>query len=448
MSPQITRVFLVTVVLSATLVLALFVLGMPTIQTLLIAIIPWTFFLLFFFPTILLYAFLFTRPSLDRLSDIFSIPLPFYLDYSITLTQALGSLIVLLGIIFLAPRLKKFLKVPLFLPFTAMLIWGAGTLLYSISASETLYEILRLFSILFIFLLAYSAINSQKKFLTLLIFSALSAVIPILVALYQFINGIGYTDSSFAIPRIYGTFAHPNILALYLVVVLSVLLILFILHPKKHVRNASILSFFAVFSILILTYARAAWATFFVFLGFVSIIKYPKILPALILLPLGLFVFSPTIQERFYEGVTLSPSSSLTWRINIWQDTMYKTVSEQNIIFGYGLGTFNDVAENIRGIRFVVNDPHSEFVRSFVEGGVVGLTIFLIFSVAPIILFWKLWRKNKNDKAGNIFLILLSLWISLLLLSLTDHVLRSTMVQWILWAVIGGALRVHAKSRS
>ena len=157
-------------------------------------------------------------------------------------------------------------------------------------------------------------------------------------------------------------------------------------------------------------------------------------------------MLSPTIQDRVTEGFDLTPGSFLTWRINIWNDTIHQTISDKKILFGYGLGTFETVAENIRGIRFVVNAPHSEFVRSFVEGGIVGLIVFLLFSFAPLVVLYQKWKSSKNLIAKDTFLLLLCLTGSLLLLSTTDHVLRSTMVQWILWAMIGGALSVYGNA--
>lgn len=443
MNLKIFRIFLVVSCLSTALIVFSLLSGFSVTESFLLGLSPWPFLLLFLFPNILLFLLLFIRPSLDGLAEILAFPLPFDPERFITAAQLFGLLTVILGTLFCVGRVKQILKTPLLIPFLLLLFWGTSTLFYSIDTSKTLYEILRLFSLFFVFLLAYSVITSQKRFSWLLFVTLSSAIIPILVALYQFVFHIGYVDDAFSVPRIYGTFAHPNIFALYLVVVLGSTLLLFSSSSEKRTKNISLFALFSIFTILVMTYARAAWATFFFFLGLLATIKYPKILPALIFIPLALFLISPTIQDRVAEGVNLTPSSSLMWRITIWNDTIHQTVSDNKILLGYGLNTFETVAENLRGVRFLVNAPHSEFVRSFVEGGIVGLCIFLFFSLAPIILLWKLWRKNKNTVSGDIFLILGSLFISLLLLSFTDHVLRSTMVQWILFALLGGALKVY-----
>ncbi len=446
MNARFSRIFIITLIASVGLIIVSLFLGLSITGSVLAGLFPWSFFLLLYSPYLLLFSLIFIRPSLDRLSEILNFSMPFDPTRIITVAQAFGLLTVFLGILYLAPRIQKVLNVPLFYPFLVLLLWGTGTLLYSVSFSQTLYEILRLFSILFIFLLSYFVINTKERFFKLLLISSLSAIIPIATAMYQFIFNIGYVDDAFAVPRIYGTFAHPNIFALYLVVVLAALLLMFFTYTKERAKNISLVAFFTVTAILIMTYARAAWATFFLFLGLIASVKYFKILPALLLIPIVLFLALPSIQGRITEGLNLGPSSSLAWRITIWNDTIHKTIADQNTLLGYGLGTFEIIAESVRGIRFVVNAPHNEFVRSFVEGGVVGLAVFLFFSFAPIFILYKNWKASKTPVEHDTFLILLCLTISLLLLSATDHVLRSTMVQWILWAMIGGALSVYGRT--
>lgn len=413
---------------------------------------PFLFILLFVSPFSLLSILLFLRPSLDGFSETISFILPFSPDASITLAQGFGLLVVLLGVLFLSFSFSSIRKTPLLFPFSALLGWGIFTLTYSIDRTQTLYELLRLFSILFIFLLAFSAIRSEKRFVALLFVILLSSVIPLLTAWTQLFLNIGYTDIQFSVPRIYATFAHPNIFALYLIVVFCAWILLYFLIKNQRLRVPLILFGLLLLATFILTYARAAWGTFFLFLALFFLIKYPRILPFLLIVPILIFFASPTIQDRVSDVFNLSPSSSFVWRINIWDDTLTQTMQDGNQLLGYGLNTFSIIAENIRGIRFVVNDPHSEFVRSFVEGGYVGLGVFLFFSLAPL---WVLWKKRKTlmnyrssthiKNATFVFLALWCLVVALLLLSFTDHVLRSTMVQWILWAMIGGALSVYGK---
>ena len=442
------------IIFSSFLFIGATLLGTPLLQSLVFGILPFFFVFLFISPFSLLNILLFLRPSLDRLSEALLFTPPFFPDTSITLAQGFGLLVVLLGLCFFFFFFSKIRKIPLLIPFLILLGWGGFTLFYSIDKTQTLYELFRLFSIFFVFVLAFFAIRKEKHFVQLLLVILLSSIIPLITAWGQLFLNIGYTDVQFSLPRIYGTFAHPNIFALYLIVILCAWILLYFLVKNQRLRVP--LTFFGLLlmSTFILTYARAAWGTFFVFIGLLSLFKYPRILPFLIITPILLFFASPTIQDRVSDAFTLSPSSSFVWRMNLWEDTLTRTAQDSNQILGYGLNTFSIVAESIRGIRFVVNDPHSEFVRSFVEGGYLGLGVFLLFSFAPV---WVLWKERKvltNYKPSSlvrdgrfIFLVLWCLVVSLLVLSFTDHVLRSTMVQWVLWAMMGGALSVYTKTQ-
>ena len=445
--------FSIFVALGSLLFILTLTLGYSSIHAGILSLSPLFPFLIFAFPFTTLGILLVVRPSLDYLSDTLSFSLPFGDGLSVTLSQGFGLGVVFLSLLFFLRYKRAILSHALSSFFLVLLGWGGFTLFYTINTSQTLYELLRLFSIFFIFSFSYFLINKEGSFVRLLFIILLSSCIPILTAWYQFIRGIGYTDDAFSLPRIYGTFAHPNIFALYLIIVIAAifLLFLFLKKPSSKIVLTAILS--VVLVTFFFTYSRAAWGTFFFFSSLLVLYKYPKTLPALILLPLILFSFSENVQDRVRDVLNFSQSSSLSRRLQIWDDTLSKTQEEGKTLFGYGLNTFEGVAESLRGIQFAVNDPHSEFVRSFVEGGYVGLCIFLVFSLAPIVFLGKhiffLYSQETNSSPENIkkktlFFILIALLVSLFLLSFTDHVLRSTMVQWSLWAILGGALRVYA----
>jgi len=424
--------------------------GATLIQSLALGATPLLPMLLIASPFTLLEFLLIVRPSLDRLSEFFVFPVPFTQDLTLTLAQAFGAVVVVLGIAFFLRFRKVLFHTPLSLPFLVLLASGAITLSYSIEPQSTLYEMFRLFSIFFIFALAYHVVDTERRFLRLLIVVLLSCVVPIASAWVQFFLGIGYTDSEFSVPRIFGTFTHPNILALYLIVAAAAAIILLTYFKTKPARLLTGMTLGITLVTLIFTYARAAWGTFFIFAGLVALFKYPKILPLLIIIPLFAFFASPAIQDRVEDALEYNPTGSLAWRVTLWDDMMTKTFQDERQWYGYGMGSFESAAEDLRGLRFTVNDPHNEFVRSFVEGGYPGLAIFLFFSIAPLWILFVRRRELTGDqqfieRGKTTLLFLLCLLTALLILSFTDHVLRSTMVQWILFAMVGGALRVYGR---
>ncbi|NCU42696.1 MAG: hypothetical protein EOM19_08410, partial [Candidatus Moranbacteria bacterium] len=281
--------------------------GFPLINALIIGTSPLLPLLFFLSPITLLETLLIIRPSLDRISETTTFTIPFTDNFSLSVAQGFGALVVFLGILFFIKQRNSFWKMPLSFVFTLLLFWGSFTLLYSENISKTFYELFRLFSIFFIFALSYSLITSKQRFIRLLLAVVLSTLIPIITAWMQFFLGIGYTDVAFSVPRMYGTFAHPNIFALYLIIAVGAVLSLFILLPSKKHRFLLFFPLGTLFLTLLFTYARAALGTFFVFVGLFTLFKYPKAIPFLLITPLLLFFFSPTLQDRFSDAFNFSP---------------------------------------------------------------------------------------------------------------------------------------------
>ena len=150
MNARFSKILIAHIILSVSIFIISLFLGLPLIQSFLIGILPWPFFLLFFSPISLLFTLLSIRPSLDRLSEILSFPLSFDPNRIVTVAQLFGLLTVFLGILYLLPRMRQIFKIPLFPAFALLLTWGTGTLLYSINLSQTLYELASFFHTLHI----------------------------------------------------------------------------------------------------------------------------------------------------------------------------------------------------------------------------------------------------------------------------------------------------------
>lgn len=268
--------FSIFVALGSLLFILTLTLGYSSIHAGILSLSPLFPFLIFAFPFTTLGILLVVRPSLDYLSDTLSFSLPFGDGLSVTLSQGFGLGVVFLSLLFFLRYKRAILSHALSSFFLVLLGWGGFTLFYTINTSQTLYELLRLFSIFFIFSFSYFLINKEGSFVRLLFIILLSSCIPILTAWYQFIRGIGYTDDAFSLPRIYGTFAHPNIFALYLIIVIAAifLLFLFLKKPSSKIVLTAILS--VVLVTFFFTYSRAAWGTFFSFLLFSYRTNTPK----------------------------------------------------------------------------------------------------------------------------------------------------------------------------
>lgn len=402
-------------------------------------------FLLFRHPQALLFSLLIVRMSLDYSSQYFTFS--FY-NIHLSLSQLLGGSIAVLGLMILALYRRKLPTFPLQWPFLLLFLWGGMTFFYSIAPHTTLQELLRIFDLFVLGFLAYATIKTSTDFKRLLQTFFVSGIIPALFGLYQFIFNIGLTDENVSIPRIFGTFSHPNVFSLYLfslIVFGSLYLLLFAKSTRGRFFTLCVLALFS--SMLLLTFARVAWIALFLFIFFMTLFRYRLLLFPLILIPFVLFVFSQTFHERVIESFQSDPDSSIVWRKTLWKDVTSKAIQDNQVALGSGMDTFPLVSESVRGTDQGPNDPHNDFVKFFIEGGVVGLTVFLLYLFSLFSLLYKKFQASQKHSAQRLaFGIMIIFLITLELSSLTDNVFKNTPVQWLFFTAFGALLSVSEKT--
>lgn len=439
-----TKAFFASISISLFLVAVFLIAGASLSLSVAIFFLVWLIFAFLVSPFLLLSILILLRSSIDALSDIsFSLAND---TISITTPQFFGIGVFALAILFVVFYKKPSLRNPLFLPFVLFILWGFLTLFYSVNPSFTNgtgYELVRLSTILFLFLLAKTAVRTPTDWRRLLLVIVASAILPLLFAVFQISLEIGYRDDAFNIPRAFGTFAHPNVFAMFFV---SLVAVAFLLVEKASSMGQKITGVLlgALSSIaVLLSFTRIAWLALAILVAMLFIRKSLRWLPILFLMGFLLYVAVEPVQERVNEAFTFSSGNSLVWRFGTWSDATTATIQSGRALFGSGLNTFSTVLENIRGIRFTVNDPHSEFIRAFVEGGIVGLLVLIAFYATILVTLFRTWKQAHLSPEGrSVFFALFTLWVALTIASLTDHILRSTPLQWVVWSLMGGAFAV------
>ena len=430
-----SRVVLVVLTLS----LLAFVLGYSLVYALGIALFLIGCYASVKFPRGVLFGLIVLRMSLDYSSQYLAIPITY--NVTLSLSQLIGILVFALGCLFLLVHGKKLKGISLIGAIVLLLGFGLANLTYSISPNETARELLRIADIALLFCMAYSAIKTQRHYKMLLETIMVSSIVPSLLALYQYFNGIGFVDETVQIPRIYGTFSHPNVLSLYLFIVIALTTLYYVLFAKSQVKKIGVFMLIAFYAVLLLlTYTRIAWIALFAFLFIVIWFSNRKLIAPLVLIPLALYVFVLPVQERINRALYSSPTDSVAWRQTLWQDNIRQTIIHDKWLLGYGINTFPLVSENLRGQALGSNDAHNDFVKFFVEGGVVGLGVFCLYLLAIFALLAKRLRKAKNERERYAYLCLLAIFIGMLLASFTDNVFKNTPLQWIFWVLLGASL--------
>lgn len=401
-------------------------------------------YFLSYYPKPTLFSLILIRMLLDYFSENYNIALNNSL--SLSFSQVLGILIFIAGILYIIKNASNFKHLPLKIPILSYTIFSIVTIFYSISPFDSLREIIRLFDLAFLFFLSYTEFKKINDFSKLLNLIFVSSLISALVALYQYAFHIGYIDADFSFPRIYGTFSHPNSFSLFLVSIIALLFIRYVINISQQKRLLTV-GLIGLYSFLIiLTYTRVAWVAILAFIFIIGIFRFRKLLLASILLAITIYAISFNVQQRVQDAVYTSPDSSLTWRMNLWKDAIDRTYSNNRQYLGFGSNTFEIVLEETRGNQLGSTAAHNDFIRAFLEGGYVGLIIFVfyIFYIAAY-LFWRYWNSG-NSAQKTVFLIMFALIISISLASLTDNVMRNTPLQWIFWIALGAILGTFAKS--
>ncbi len=198
--------------------------------------------------------------------------------------------------------------------------------------------------------------------------------------------------------RAYGTFAHPNILATFLIFTAALLLH----NPRRN--DWIVIGFISV--LLILTFSRAAWLVFVAliidyFLRTKQKIDWLLLIGIAFVLLFILFIFR-------LDQLIIARIINLDWSGLEFRGSQYAAFIElflNNIWTGVGL---NNYVLNLSGFEAWQNQPlHNIYLLAFAELGLLGAVAYLIWWGT---LLKNAWKVN-----------LLSLLGSLAILGLFDH---------------------------
>lgn len=236
-------------------------------------------------------------------------------------------------------------------------------------------------------------------------------IVPIAVALGQLGSQRGFLDEG--VIRIQGTFSHPNNFGSYLIPFILVAVVGGVASAalSRVVRFA-----FAIgLSVLVaLTYSRTAILALVVALILVPIVESRRLgwkglarglVVVALVGALGWWLEGDLLRQRF-AGITLSlfsweqaqqgiSENSLTWRLINWFFLVRLGLEHPVIGHGGGMATVLNTMIDIRsGLPF---SPHDDFVKFFVETGVVGLACYVIYGI--LLCAWTLRRAREGGQS-------------------------------------------------
>jgi len=379
------------------------------------------------------------RPSLDLLSRW-----EFQIHQSIpsfNFNTLIGGLVFIVIGLFLIKNIKSIHSIPLFYIISIFLGLTFFSIFYSIDSFNSIREFIRIASIFFLYFLAYKVIENKKDWQILLTTILVSYALPSIFALIQLIFGLGLPDDFGGFERIYGTFTHPNLFAFYTFFILGLTLCLALAKKDLIIKNNYLwILVVGLTFLLFATYTRSAIACFFIFLIIFGIFKYRELLLISMALFLIAYFSSSVFQERFWDLIALDPTGSIVWRFRLWKDVL--PIALWQPWLGYGTGTFTNLVEFYRGFSWGSLDAHNDYLKILVENGILGLAAYSTLIITLLFKLLKVFKKAlSSDK--TIALGILAISLSLFAAGFFDNILRTTALQWNLWILLAGWLKIN-----
>lgn len=394
--------------------------------------------------------FLGLRPLVDFWRDV---PLVEIYRTKINVNSALAIMLLLWVIWLLYKYRHKILSTPLIYALTVFSGLILASIFYSFYPTTSLTESLKFLDVALLFITAYILVKNNVVNEKEIIYTVyLSAIIPITVGVYQFLGGFGVTTFDVQ-GRVFGTFAHPNIFAFYLLFLLLIHWLYSSLSPLqfwKKYPTLKIVTYATLIILLIFTYTRAAWVGLAIFFLIVGILRYRKALIITfitvgllfaIFFPLNAILidnFNINLQSNTLVGRLTSRSEdadSIAWRQSLITESV--PLIREKILWGYGYGTFPLIWEANRDNTHLYDDSaeaHNDYLRLALEVGIIGLIIYVLLLIRLFVLAIKPVHHESNQPKHLFFFASIIVFFAL---SITDNMLHHTPVMWWLWTIWG-----------
>jgi len=380
------------------------------------------------------FLFLFLRPIIDFATDqkLFSIG-----NVTVNLLFVYGGLMLLFSLIVLTVNFQELKERKLIWLWLLFIAWSLVSLTYSFDIISSVKELFRYLSIFFSFALGAILIKKSQDLTMLIKVIIFSSLIPALVALAQFFFGSGLMEGG--LNRLYGTMAHPNMLAFYLLLPITLSVFIFLTVKKNRIESYVYLAIAVFLSfILIFTYTRGAYVALLLIFLLIGLLRFRKFLMAAGLGLLVLYIVALPFQERFNTIFQADPYGSISWRVGLYRDS-FSYIMESPVI-GQGVGLAETVISKNRDFRLGAAQPHNDYIRLALDGGVIGVTLYLILIITLFHELIKFYRQEDRARLKMLNVFVLAFAFSLYAMSLGDNILNDTTLEWHFWALLGALL--------
>lgn len=275
-----------------------------------------------------------------------------------------------------------------------------------------------------------------------------SAVLVTLYGFYQYIHGVDISTFQWVdgeqFPdlkvRIFSTLQNPNLLAGFLVVIMSLAVGLG-LYTEKLWTKALLFALVAVLgTCLVLTYSRGAWLSIVAVTAICGRLYNRKVLWLFLVIPLIALFCHDAVMERIMSIFNPTDTSS-TLRIALWESTIAMILD--NPLLGIGWGAYWLVYPEY---DFFLNNPaarivhaHNMYLHIAAEIGIPGLFAFLAIIYGHTKKAMDILNQTQNRWIAGLMLGVVAAVLGLAVNGFTDYIMfnvQMSMLFWLLNAVV------------
>jgi len=276
--------------------------------------------------------------------------------------------------------------------------------------------------LMFFIVFIYSINNCKDKEVIIKSFVVLISYLFI-IAIYQYFTNWNLSSAYFYpnVHRLTAVFPQPNMLSLLVAPLVS---FLFVLGLEFEKRRWYIIPAILGFSLLYLAKSHGALIAVFIALLLYFLIRksYRKISIGLIIL--GIIFISITsspfkylndFKEQLFNPGTDLQVTSLEIRSHLWKDSF--NLVKDNYLLGTGVRSFKEAMKAYHTIDWIEIYPHSHniFLHTWIELGLFGLIILVLFLIQIINSLKELYKKKKS-----IFFPITLSWMTFIIHGLVD----------------------------
>ncbi|HEY2704604.1 MAG TPA: O-antigen ligase family protein [Candidatus Dormibacteraeota bacterium] len=317
---------------------------------------------------------------------------------------------------------------------------GAGfiSIIGSAVPTVSLLEAIRVAAVVTMLAVMEVLLVDRRRVYHMVIAIYASALVPVGLTL---VNAVFHHSqfSSGGFDRYMGTFSQPNPFAIYLTM-LIVMGVAMLPHLERRWRYALIPLLCGSAICLYLTYTRSAWMATVVGVVVVAVVgRRRKMVAMLVVGMVVVLVAVPTVSQRFADlgssnvNAAGNTSNSLAWRFDYWGQVL--PLASKDPVTGIGLKMSSYGTT-------IAKEPHNDFLRAYVETGVVGIIAYLLLLVSMVMVARQSLKGAAPGFDRSIAIGFTGCVTAFVLISLVSNVITEVIVLWYYVAFAAAAYAV------